>query len=346
MIDSTAISASPHRVTLVMTVLNDAPGTRDVLDSLAAQSRKPDEIIIVDGGSTDGTLEVITDAATQNQAVRLLRAPGANIARGRNLGIAAATGELIVLTDSGCRLHPDWLARITAPFDADPATEFVGGFYRIDPHTLLEAVVGLITLRGTLDPIAPDTFNASCRSMAFTRSLWRRAGGFPEWLYTAEDTLFDHKVRRLRARSHFAADAVVFWRPRTTWAATYRQFRGYATGMAQIGQGLRDVLYHARNFALTAAFAVGALFQPLLGIGAAAAFAYFYIYGFHRKSERVAALLADWRAYPLSIVMHWLLLVAGLDGQFRARLRRHTAQQADRRCLSEYLGESTPLLGR
>ncbi len=326
-----------RRVSLVMTVLNEAAGVAGVLGTLAAQTRRPDEVIVVDGGSTDGTIELISRAAERNSTIRLIKAPGVNIARGRNIGITAAGGDVIVLTDAGCRLEPRWVQRIVAPFEGDPTADFVAGVYKIDPHDLLEAVVGLATMPGALEPVDPSTFNPSCRSMAFTKRLWERAGGFPEWLYTAEDTLFDYKVRRMKVNWHFAGNAVVYWRPRATLAAVYRQFRGYALGNGHIGEGLRDTLYHLRNLAVMVGLVFGGFFHGLLWLMAVVVFGYFHVHCHHRKSRRISAKLNTWRAYPLSLLVHWLVLLAGVDGQLRALCRRHCERRRYREKLNGYL---------
>ncbi|MDO8632522.1 MAG: glycosyltransferase [Phycisphaerales bacterium] len=169
-------------VAVILTVKNDAAGCAVTLESLALQTRTPDEIVVVDGGSKDNTLDVIRAFSARLPQLRWIESPGANIAEGRNIGTQAATGAIIATTDAGCRAAPDWLEKLVAPFETDPQTEFVAGFYRIEPHSLLEQVVGLATMRGQLDPIDPATFNPSGRSMAYTKPLWRRAGGWPAWL--------------------------------------------------------------------------------------------------------------------------------------------------------------------
>ena len=96
------MAATRKTVTVVMTVKNDAIGCGVTLDSLAGQTHVPDEIIIVDGGSTDGTVEVIRKHAADNPRIRLIEAVGTNIAQGRNIAADAAAGEIIASTDSGC----------------------------------------------------------------------------------------------------------------------------------------------------------------------------------------------------------------------------------------------------
>src|SRR5439155_27304797 len=79
-------SMSPaSKVSLITTVKNASRYVGAWLDSVASQTRPPDEVIVVDGGSTDGTREVLRAA----QSITLIEEPGANIARGRNGAIQA-----------------------------------------------------------------------------------------------------------------------------------------------------------------------------------------------------------------------------------------------------------------
>ena len=90
------------RVSVIFTVLNEAGALPRLLDSLAAQTRQPDEVVVCDGGSHDGTLDLLR--AEERLPLRVIESPGANISRGRNVAIAAATGDVIACTD--CRRPP------------------------------------------------------------------------------------------------------------------------------------------------------------------------------------------------------------------------------------------------
>ena len=81
-----------HRggVSVVVTVRNDREGLRELPPGLAAQTRKPDEVVIVDGGSVYGTLDVLAEADVGDMPIRTIVAPGANIAAGRNVGVREA----------------------------------------------------------------------------------------------------------------------------------------------------------------------------------------------------------------------------------------------------------------
>ena len=111
------------------------------MDGLVAQSRPPDEVVIVDGGSADDTVAVIA-SYSDRLPLRVLVRPGANISQGRNEAIAQARGPIIASTDAGVRLHPDWLRALVQPFADDPRTQAVAGFFLPDPHTPFEAAMG------------------------------------------------------------------------------------------------------------------------------------------------------------------------------------------------------------
>lgn len=301
-------------VAVIMTVKNDPDGCATTLESLLNQTRAPDEIVIIDGGSTDGTVSLIRSYAASNPRIRLIEAPGANIARGRNIGTAATNCKIIATTDSGCRAEQNWLESLIQPFEDDPDTEFSAGSYQIDTHTLLEEVVGLATMRGQLDPVDPEQFNPSARSLALTKDLWTRVGGWPEWIYFSEDTLFDHKVRRLQAVWKFAGDAVVHWRPRSSIRSIAKQFFNYGTGRGHTRIDEASFMYNLRNLGLIAAVGAASVFTlwaiPLLFLMGV----YFYVWTFHHKAVRIARRVHQWKAYPLCLLVMWIVLFSNLMG--------------------------------
>jgi glycosyltransferase involved in cell wall biosynthesis len=221
------------KVSVIATVLNEGPAIARLLESLAAQSRQPDEVVIVDGGSTDDTLAVLQAWSDSGRLLlRVLEEPGANISMGRNTAIAAATGDVIATTDAGVRLEEGWLAALVAPFE-DGAPErsvaVVSGWFVADPQTLFEAAMGATVLPGVQE-ITADTFLPSSRSVAFRKVAWERAGGYPEWLDYCEDLIFDFRLRDLYGPFPFAPAATVHFRPRGSLRALFKQYYRYARG--------------------------------------------------------------------------------------------------------------------
>src|SRR5947208_1677009 len=112
------------KVSLVATVKDAGEHIGEFLASVSAQTRAPDEVVIVDGGSTDRTLEVLRGA----EGVTVVEEPGANISRGRNLAVAAATHDVIAVSDADCVLDSHWLERLLLPIEA--GADVAMGAYR------------------------------------------------------------------------------------------------------------------------------------------------------------------------------------------------------------------------
>jgi glycosyltransferase involved in cell wall biosynthesis len=204
------------RVSVILTVLNEADSLRSLLDSLAAQTRPADEIVVADGGSRDATPAILSAYAAR-LPLQVVAVPGSNIAQGRNAAIRAARGDVIAATDAGVRCEPDWLERLTAPF-ADPAVAAVAGFFRADARSVLEAAMGATVLPEARD-VNPATYLPSSRSVAYHRAAWEAVGGYPEWLDFSEDVVFDLELRARYGPFVFVPDAVVNFRPRgSLWA--------------------------------------------------------------------------------------------------------------------------------
>jgi glycosyltransferase involved in cell wall biosynthesis len=243
-------------ISLIVTVLNEGESIRRLMDSMAAQTLRPDEVVIVDGGSRDQTVAVLHEYETV-LPLRVLVEPGANISAGRNRAIAAAQGDIIAVTDAGVRLEPDWLARLTAPLLADPALGVVSGFFHADASSVFEAAMGA-TVLPLAEELSPDSFLPSSRSVAFRKAAWERAGGYPEWLDYCEDLIFD-----LRLKDHetfaLATGAVAHFRPRGSLKAFYRQYYLYARG-----DGKAD-LWLKRHLIRYATYLVAAPLLLLLG---------------------------------------------------------------------------------
>src|SRR6476620_10507650 len=107
-------TASGTGISVVVAVRDDREGLAELVEALARQTRAPDEIVIVDGGSTDGTLDQLDFRPAKSVPVKVLVAPGANISAARNAGIRAAVNGWIATTDAGCRPVPGWLEAIDA----------------------------------------------------------------------------------------------------------------------------------------------------------------------------------------------------------------------------------------
>lgn len=250
-----------ERISLVCTVRDEADNIAALLDSMLAQTRPPDEIVVNDCGSRDATPTIVERYIAQGRPVRLV-CGGHNIPSGRNNAVRHARGPLIACTDAGLTLDPRWLEQICAPLERGEA-DVVGGFFRPAPRSLFELALGATNYRDP-EEIAPEQFLPFGKSVAFRKAAWEAVGGYPEWLSHSEDLVFDLALRRAGYRFAFAPDALVHFRPRESLRAFARQYFLYARGDGLAGLWPRR---HALRYAVYAAGALlllGAARRPWL----------------------------------------------------------------------------------
>ena len=90
----------PPRVSVVVPMFNVATYLQDCLDSLAQQSLRDIEVVMVDDGSTDETADIAAAMAKRDERFRLVQQPNGGLGNARNNGAAAATGEFLAFLDS------------------------------------------------------------------------------------------------------------------------------------------------------------------------------------------------------------------------------------------------------
>jgi glycosyltransferase involved in cell wall biosynthesis len=274
-------------ISVICTVLNEGEAIRRLMDTLSAQTRRPDEVVIVDGGSRDNT-EAILQEYADRLPLRVLVEPGANISRGRNVAIAAASSDVIASVDAGVWLEPRWLEQLVTPLIGEqvsgigysgsqppsntqypiPNTQHppsvVAGFFVPDVQTTFEIAMGATVLPTPKD-VDPTTFLPSSRSVAFTKAAWQAAGGYPEWIDYCEDLIFDFRLRDVAGPFAWAPAAVVHFRPRGSLKAFFKQYYRYARGdgKADLWRKRHAVRYVTYLVALPILLALSILHTPL-----------------------------------------------------------------------------------
>lgn len=222
------------RVAVCATVKNEAADAASLVASLGEQSLAADEVVIVDGGSDDGTFEALSIAAEGDSRFRLVRAPGTNISAGRNRAIAETKAPLVAVTDAGLRRSPDWLEALVSAVQDEPLAAGSYGYILAAPHTTFEAALGAVALP-LAQEIDPTRYPPSSGSVLFRREWVERVGGYPEWLAHGEDLWLDRAIWRGGGWFRHAPGADVGIRPRSSVGAFFRQYFLYAAGDGHAG---------------------------------------------------------------------------------------------------------------
>ena len=162
------------RVVVVIPCLDDARFLAACLDALTHQTRRPDEVVVVDNGSTDGSQDVARRAG-----VTLVHEKRRGIwpAASRGYDVASRTADVIARVDADSVPPADWAARVAGAFEADPrldaltgSAQFYGGnrlMHYLGEHWYIGLMYKVLTPAFGHAPVFGSNF-------AMRTALWRR----------------------------------------------------------------------------------------------------------------------------------------------------------------------------
>lgn len=248
------------KVSFIITVFNEEKDMPVFLDSFFEQGNLPEEIVIVDGGSTDNTLDVLINyfqiqvkdfqiigrnakkdlkfnaniLFIKNSIgikVKIFQINGAKISEGRNFAIKNTTSEIICVSDCGCTLDKDWFSQITKPFRSGSELCVVGGYNYAMAKNFLQSCLAA-SIMPKKEEIKKDKYMPSSRNLSFKRSAWLEVGGYPEAMDYGEDMKFNFNLRSRGYEIYYNPEAMVYWKMRDNLSKIFKQFFRYAKGDA------------------------------------------------------------------------------------------------------------------
>lgn len=235
------------KISVISTVYNEEKNIAKFLDSILQQTKKPEEIIIVDGGSKDRTFDILKNYAKKNKIMKIFQENGLNIAQGRNFAIRKTKNEIIIGADAGTKYKKDWVENLTKKFDADL------GFGKTLP--LIES-----NFQKVLAKKMKQRFGSS-RNIIFKKLVWEKVGGYPEDLRMGEDTLFNERIKNAGFKIQLIPEAIGYWEMRNNINDLKKQFYNYGfwDGVAYKKYGTLPIKYKIAVLGLTMLF----IFYPI-----------------------------------------------------------------------------------
>lgn len=281
------------KVSFITTVYNEEKTIQLFLDSLFTQTTLPDEIIIVDGGSTDDTVALCQRLLKKKKIPSQVLIKKGNRSVGRNEAIAHARGKIIVCSDSGNILDENWITHIIDPFK-NSSVQVVAGYYKgLAKNIFQKSLIPYVLVMP--DKVDPQTFLPATRSIAFRKSIWEKVGKFDENYSHNEDYVFAKKLQHMKATIVFQKDAIAYWIPRDSLKQAFIMFFRFAYGDAEAGILRPKVLFLFLRYLLVLTLIVlGIVFKGYTLLLAVFFFGLAYLIWAIQKNYRY---VQDWKAF-------------------------------------------------
>ena len=239
-----------ERVSLIVPMLNEAEHVQHLVDDVAAQDFVgPAELLVADGGSTDGSAERLREAASAaGVELILLDNPERYVSAGLNACVRRARGDLIVRLDCHARYPTDYLRRCAAAA-AETGAWNVGGIVVPEGRTPAERAaasamdspfggIGWSRLGGGGGRVETDTVTYG----AFRPAAFEAVGLFDESLVRNQDDEFNLRLRRAGGTVVLDPSIRVVYVPRPSLRAAFRQYFEYGSWKIPVMRKHRQVL--------------------------------------------------------------------------------------------------------
>lgn len=253
-------------VSVVVPTLNEAPGIAALLNAIGEQTYPISELVVADGGSTDGTRAILA----AHPAVVFVDNPRRHAAAGRNVALEWCTAEWVAFTDGDCRPARDWVEKLMAAASSTPNVAGVGGRLTAEPGNVFEnaCAEALLTFvlrhHGDSRPITAKKLDGALvtANCAYRRDILDKVGGFDERFSNfGEDIDLMFRVLDLDGGVLLhTGDAVVVGDMPATLVDTLKKWRQYGLASSYLNK------YHYRRASLDTA-----LYRRMFGLLYAAA---------------------------------------------------------------------------
>ena len=226
-------------VTVIIPARNEEASIGAALDSVRAQTYRNLQIIVVDGGSTDRTADIVNAAVAEERRIELLSNPRPNIPSSLNLALEAARGEWLVRVDAHSTVGPAYVEQLVNRL-REGSWGGVGG--RKDGVGNVPAGRAIAAVLGSRFGVGNSKYHYATEPEevdhlpfgAYPVALIRKLGGWDEQLTANEDYEFDYRLRIAGERLLLDPTVVIRWECRQSVPDLYRQYVRYGRGKADV----------------------------------------------------------------------------------------------------------------
>ncbi|MBL0272555.1 MAG: glycosyltransferase [Chitinophagaceae bacterium] len=178
-------------ISLVIPIFNESKTIAELVSTIGSQVYQPEEVILVDGGSTDNTLQILNEMTINKQKLRIISVKKAMPGEGRNIGSAQAACEWIAYTDAGIKLDQHWLEQLVKRIEEIPEADIIYGNFSPQISSFFDKCAAISYVPALLPGRIRTKSIASC---LLKKEVWEKTGGFPDWRAT-EDLVFIEKPK-------------------------------------------------------------------------------------------------------------------------------------------------------
>jgi len=211
-------------ISLVIPVYNESQTISDLINSIRSQSYQPREILIIDGGSSDDTVNKAYKLIGDDRRFKIIEAGRAMPGKGRNIGTEQTVYDWIAYTDAGIHLDRYWLEKLVDKVTSNNEPAIVYGNFSPQIKNNFEKAATISYVPALRPGFVRTKSIVSC---LLKKEVWKKAGGFPDWRAT-EDLVFMERAEQLGYTIAFAPDAMLYWQLRPDLKSTYKKFELYS----------------------------------------------------------------------------------------------------------------------
>ncbi len=219
-------------LSVICPVYNEEAYIGGLINYLIRVSPKEKEVIFIDGGSTDKTIEIIEKYSFQYPNIKLLHNPKKYVPFALNIAIENCSSEYISRIDAHCTYADDYFEKIIATF-SETGADIVGGPTRTAFHSPFQQAVGyaISTKLGVGDSLVHQLdykgYTDSVTFGAWRRNIFDETGLFDTRLLRNQDDEFHYRAKSKGKRIYQNPDIKLYYYPRSTPRGLFKQYFQY-----------------------------------------------------------------------------------------------------------------------